>query len=274
MDGAGDNDELHRETGFLIGGGEFLGLLGWHLWIGVAVQEKQGRVVRVNVFDWAGELGEFRLFGGLTAEEELQRRHADAAAVLGALLEDGHEIRGAEQADDALHVARLVEVSADIAFKFLIAIGDTDEGGEMAARRRPGDYDAVGVDAQFGLVCAEEADRGFDIVGLCREGGLSGESVIDADDGEAFIDERAERAVFFRSSSPRASVDINDEGRVRLFRNIKIELQRQVADAGVFDIALDVDGSSDGWQDQRERKEQSERKTAQGRHAERMKAER
>src|SRR5882724_5071987 len=62
VDGAGDDDELHGKPGFLIGGGEFLRLLGWHLRIGVAVDEEQGRVVCVDVLDGTGELGEVGFF--------------------------------------------------------------------------------------------------------------------------------------------------------------------------------------------------------------------
>ena len=242
VDGAGDDDELHRQPGLLVGGGEFPGLLGRHLRIGVAVDEEQRRIVRVDVLDGAGEFCQVGLFRGLAAEEELQGGHAHAQAVLGALAEDGHEIRRAEEADDALHIAALIQVATHGAFEFLVPIGDTDERGEVSAGGTAGDDDLPGIDAQLGLVGAEVADGGLDVVRLGGELRLGGEPVIDAGHGEAGGDQAAEREFGFRAGTPGAAMDIDDEGRMGRGRKVEVEVERQVVNAGVFDVALDVEG--------------------------------
>lgn len=177
----------------------------------------------IDVLDGAGELGEVGLFGGLPAEEELEGGDADAAAVVGALLEDGQEVGGAEEADDALDVAGGVEVCADGAFEFFVAIGDADEGGEVSTGGAACDDDAGGIDAEGCLLGAEEAEGCLDIVDLGWEGGLGGEAVIDAGDGEAFMDEWGEWAVALRAAAPGAAVDVDEEGRAGLFGKIKVE---------------------------------------------------
>lgn len=136
--------------------------------------------------------------------------------MVGALVEDGEEIGGAEEADDALDVAGGLEVQAEGAFEFFVAIGDADEGGKVSAGGAAGDDDAGGVDAEGGLFGAEIAEGGFDVVDLGGEGRLGGETVINAGDGEALVDEGGEGAVALGAAAPGAAVDVDEEGRVGL----------------------------------------------------------
>lgn len=158
-----------------IGGGELSGLFGRHLGIGVAVDEEEGRVLGIEVEDGAGELGEVGFGFGLAAEEKLEGGHANFETMRGALTEDGGEIGGAVETDDALDGAALIRVSADGAFEIRVAVGDADEGCEMATCGCADNDDAFGVDQVCGLAGAEEADGGFDIVNVGGERGFGGE---------------------------------------------------------------------------------------------------
>jgi hypothetical protein len=100
--GSVDDYELHRQAGFLVGAAEFVCLVDRHLRVLVAVEEEQGRIVGIDVKDWAGEAGEIGNVFRLAAEQEIERRYADAEAVGSGLVEDRGEIRAAVKANDSL----------------------------------------------------------------------------------------------------------------------------------------------------------------------------
>ena len=212
MDAAVDGLELNQALGLPVSRLKGARLLEWRLWVLVAVDQEQGRILGIHMEYGAGKAGEFRRGIGLGTEEKLQGRDADGEAVGRGLLENGGEVRHSEKAQDGVNVRGLIGQS-DGAFKFAMAVGDADERGEMSSGGGSGDGDLVGVDTQFFRVGTQEANGGLDVVDLGGKPCGGGEAVIDAGNGIALGDELAEGHVFAGTGTPGAAVDPDDDLR-------------------------------------------------------------
>jgi len=71
--------------------------------VGVAVHEEDRGAARPDMIDGACLLREVRKFGGIAAEQELDRCPVFANAPRGVLTEDRLHVRRAVKADDRLH---------------------------------------------------------------------------------------------------------------------------------------------------------------------------
>src|SRR5436309_4213327 len=121
-----------------------------------------------------------------------------------------------------------------------MAVGNTDEGGEMGAGGIARDHDFLRWNSPVAAVSAQEADRGFQVVYLRWKLRLSREPIINAGDRILVFHQLSERHVLLRTGSPCAAVDPNEQWRSRFAsRNVKVKFQRVVFDAGVFDVTND-----------------------------------
>ena len=83
---------------------EFMGLVYGDLGVLISMKHEQGWVMGVNVFRWAGFLGQGRVLFGLAAQKELQGWNPNAEAVRSGLMEDGEEVGGAVVVNNGLNV--------------------------------------------------------------------------------------------------------------------------------------------------------------------------
>ena len=120
----------------------------------------------------AGQPGEHRDRVWLPAEQQFQRRYAHAQALRRGLLQNGGQIAAAVKADDGLDGRASVAVVADFALQFRVPVGDTDQSGQMSARRIAGDDHLLGRQLPVRSVSAQEADGGLEVMDLGRESGL------------------------------------------------------------------------------------------------------
>src|SRR4029453_9482497 len=100
MDGSRDHYELYRQLRLFISGREFSGLLRRHLRVGVAVNQKQRRIVCINMKHRTRQPSEIGLLRRGPAKQELQSRQAHLHSRLSTLAEDARQIRSAVEAHD------------------------------------------------------------------------------------------------------------------------------------------------------------------------------
>ena len=81
MRGTMDDYELHRAVNLFICAAQFVRLIDRHLRIPISVEEEQGRIIRINVENGAGEMGYCRKVVGLTTEKQVERGNPDAQTV-------------------------------------------------------------------------------------------------------------------------------------------------------------------------------------------------
>ena len=77
------------------------------------------------------------------------------------LLENGREIRRAEEADNSLHIRTLRAIVAHSPFEFGVAIGNTNQRGQMSASRITGNDNLLRCYFEFAFVTVQKTDGGF-----------------------------------------------------------------------------------------------------------------
>lgn len=167
------NQELRAEPGGLVGVLEFMRLGDGHLGICVAMNERQWRILGVQMHHWTGEFGQGWLFFRQTPKKQLQCGNADAQTELRALSENTFKVRGPVETDDGIHLTALIQMIADLAFQPGMAMGDSSKCREMTSCRRADDGDAAGIQAELVRMRLQETDRSLDVMNLRRKLRLS-----------------------------------------------------------------------------------------------------
>ena len=148
------------------------------------------------------------------------------------------EVRGAEPIDAALDGAGLLEVRAHVEIAHMA--GDGEQGGEVAAGAGAPRGDFLRVVAVLGGVRAQPADGGFAILDLRGEDGVLAEPILDAGDGDAFLEQGLAGRVGLAAGVPAAAVDPDDQGTGGLRGEVEIEPLPGVAVLDVGEIAQDA----------------------------------
>lgn len=191
-------------------GGETLGLGDGHDFIGAAVHEQRGRLIGGDVEKrreraGAGErggVGRQRRF----AVREGVARHGVAHPLALGEIDDGiveqHRIGPARETQVVVGVIETRQGAKG--------------GGEVGAGRIARDGDALRIQAEFGGVRAEVAERGAAVANAVRDGGFAGahEPVGEVKRDEAAAGEvaRVRHETIGGAAAPRAAVDPDDRG--------------------------------------------------------------
>ena len=176
------------------------------------MEDQQRRVAAVDVDDRAGQLRKASRVLGQGAQQQLERGPPHIQPEGRRLREDRHEIRGAVVVDDRGNVRRLVEVTTDGAFEFLVAVGHADERREVATRPGPGDRDPIRSIAVVGGLGAKETDRSLDIVNRRRKPCVDGLAKVQARHRKPVLD-KCRRRPRLRAGPPCAAVHPDDQRR-------------------------------------------------------------
>ena len=157
-----------------------------------------------------------------------------------------NEVGRAEEVDDALDGAGLVEVSTGI--EIAGVAGDAEEGDEMAACGAAPDADAALVDTVFFGMDAEPADGGFAIFDLGGEDGVLAEAVFDAGGCVTEREQGARGAIVLVACGPSAAVYPDDERKRGggLLGEIKVDLLPGAAIGDVGKVAEDANSGRSG----------------------------
>src|SRR5262249_15275121 len=133
------------------------------------------------------------------------------------------KIRRAEEIDDALDGAGLVEILALVeAFE---SAGNPEQRDEMTAGGGAPDANPCWIDPVLGGIRPEEPDGSFAVLDLGGKNCLLAETVFDTGHRVALRDQGRSRAAFLRSGAPAATMDEDDQraGGAGIRRLIHIE---------------------------------------------------
>jgi len=237
--GAFDDDQVVANAGRFEFGEEGFGHGEGHGFVGVAMDEEEGRGGGRDVIDRRSgaeerERGFVGLFG--LAEETLEGS-AEATAVFGVLLEVGD---GGE-ADDGLHAG-------------IVACDEGGVAGELAAGGVAEERDAARVALEFARVGFHPADGGLHIFETGGPAGLKRRAVVEGEPGEAggggWLKPRrnvgaitGDIAAGFVAAVPASAVDQDGNGkRAVAVGGAGIEEERGVGGVAVGNVAAEFGG--------------------------------
>src|SRR5439155_17260902 len=127
-----------------------------------------------------------------------------------------------------------------MSFEYGVAVGDTDQRGEMRAGGIARDHDLHRWDAPLPAVSAQKADRRFQVVNLRRKSGLGGKPIINAGHRVSVLHQFSERHVVFGTGSPRSTMHPEDQGRTWFSTgNMEVEFQPLFSGPRILNIADD-----------------------------------
>jgi len=248
-----DDVEGHVEARLFVRPLQLVRLVDRHLWILIAMKHEERGIVRANVRDRAGELGELWYGVWLRAEQEIEGRLAHAQPVRRRLREDGRQVRRAVVVDDRSDTGGLTWILPHRPFESLLAITDADERRKVAAGGRAGDGNAIDAIAVVACLGAEKPDRSLDVMHLRWKARLDRLPEVEAGERVAVLDEGHGR-LRPGPRAPGSTVYPHDE-RWRLYAcwQIEIERERLAVNYGVGDVL--VHAAVLGVQGQRKKEE-------------------
>ena len=236
MPAALDHHERGLDARLLQRRGQRLALRQRHQGVPVAVHDEEGRGILADVRQGAGRPGLLLVVLDRAADE--LGHHG--TRLIGQTAHGQHFGR-AEEIDDALDAAGLVEVAALV--KLLNAAGGAQHGDQVPAGRFAPDADVVGIEVILGGVGPQPADGRLAIFDLGREEGVLAEAVVDGGHGVPLGDQGHGRAVFFAARLPSPAVNPDDQRQPArgLLGQIDVQAISLVAVGHVGEVPQDLD---------------------------------